>query len=187
MISSLVAPQWRPEVQQLIYKKMLTAISYPGEVQSLAEVVGEGVVGLALLATLVDRATCFADPQNLVAPELRHFIESDEESVSVADYMVVNEELELPDSVKNGTIYRPEDSATIIIITSSFARGTRCWTLTGPGIKESSTVWGNDHLQKWFGWREKFIKYPQGIDLFICDGSSFISIPRTTKVTDGHN
>ena len=83
-INISLPPIWQAESQQQIYRALLTAFSYPGRVQSLAGMLGDGAEeGLAdgawdalaaTLATMVDGQVPYVICPGLVNDEFERFM-----------------------------------------------------------------------------------------------------------------
>lgn len=175
-----VEPLWRPETQQAVFKKVLMAMSYAGCIQDLPEEIAEGRGGTAVLAALVDEACTYADPHGVLATSDAGFLGAPRAEAIEADYLIADVS-GIPDfEVKTGTIYRPEASATVILIDAQPSLPDRTWNLRGPGIRDCERLEGGIELERWLEWRRTWIAYPLGIDLILCRGGSVVAVPRTT-------
>jgi phosphonate C-P lyase system protein PhnH len=177
----VVDPLWRAETQQEVFKKLLLAMSYVGRPQVLPEGIDRETAAVAVLAALVDEACTYSDPHDVVTPTQAGFLGSPKVGPAEADY-VIAEGKSIPDlKVRNGTIYRPEASATVLLSIGE-ENGNHKWRLRGPGIEDSELLRGNESLGAWLAWRDDLVAYPLGIDLILCFGKSVVAIPRTTVI-----
>ena len=92
------------------------------------------------------------------------------------------ENLEDPDLFNQGTIESPQHSTTLMIQTRGIDNKGPI-KLTGPGIKKERFIKLKGIKESfWLKRAEIYKNYPLGIDMiFICD-STFVAIPRTSKV-----
>ncbi len=170
---------WGAPRQQTVFRQLMRAFSFPGRIQTLTE--GEALT--QTLATLVDRETTLADPQNwldaltlkrlqarMTAPELAQFIVADGSVPPVFEPCL-------------GTLESPEQGATILLRVSAFGKGS-AWQLSGPGIAatQALAIAGLDPtwLERRQVWNEGF---PLGVDLILIDVHSVVALPRTILAT----
>jgi alpha-D-ribose 1-methylphosphonate 5-triphosphate synthase subunit PhnH len=173
---------WRPDVQQGLFRLLLQAFAYPGDPQSTTELIGGDSPAVAALATLSDEEVTFADPHGLLTQADHGFLLGREAEVGNADFVLADSRRTPNLQVKNGTIYRPEESATVILLCASLGKGDHSWRLSGPGIETTATINGESDLDAWLDWRQALLAYPQGVDLILAGNERLIGIPRTTKV-----
>jgi len=173
---------WQPDTQQSVFRGLLTATSYPGRVIDLpAEVAGRTAV--AILAALADCRTGVADPDGLLGPRDAAMIEAPQVPVTRADFVLLRGD-KPPDnglSVMIGTIYRPHDSATLVLSVDRLGRGGQTLQLTGCGVKTTTRLLLQGLATRWLAWRrERVATFPIGIDLVLCDKRRVSAVPRTT-------
>lgn len=173
---------WRPEIQQRFFRLLLQAFAYPGDIQSTTELVGNDSTAIAALATLSDEEVTFADPHALLNDEDRGFLLGRETEVEKADFVLADSRLTPNFRVKNGTIYRPEESATLILLCPNLGGGMSNWMLSGPGIERVTVLKADSHLGAWLDWRSGLVTYPQGVDMILAGNQGVVGIPRTTNV-----
>lgn len=90
--------------------------------------------------------------------------------------------LELPDTFNCGDIESPHESTTLIIQTRGINKKKNL-CLTGPGIKNQTFLELKGIKQSFFNKRAEIFKdYPLGIDMIFVCATSFVAIPRTTKL-----
>lgn len=183
MNSALIPAQWLPEVQRDLFRKLLQAMAYPGETASFAGLIPSGLGAIAALATLVDDEVSFCDPHHKLSDADRRFILAKTDDPNRADYILVDAARAPDFRPKIGTIYRPEEAATLIIDCPSELDGAPLWSVRGPGIETPTVLCLPEALKSWFAWRNEMIRFPQGIDLIICGGTDLVCLPRTTEIT----
>ena len=186
MSALAVSAHWKPDIQRDLFRRLLQAISYPGDIQAVDDLVGHDVTAIAVLAALVDDEVSFADPHGILDEGSKGFLSAQTKEVAIADYILADASHEATFRVKNGTIYRPEESATLILMCLEPEDDATTFALSGPGIESSAELKGDESLAKWLAWRESHLQYPQGIDIFICRPTSVIGLPRTTKISRGN-
>lgn len=97
----------------------------------------------------------------------------------------------------NGTLADPQLGATLVVECATLlgtdgagnrtgsASGTaasRCWTLTGPGIKDTASI-TCDRTDVIEARIERADEFPCGIDLILVDGAGHVAaLPRTTRI-----
>jgi alpha-D-ribose 1-methylphosphonate 5-triphosphate synthase subunit PhnH len=178
-----VPAAFRPEVQNALFRRLLQAMAYPGEVQPASDLLEGGDPAVAVLAALIDDEVTYSDPHGLLNQEDLGFLTSTPETPAAADYILANAAKAPAFEAKNGTIYRPEESATVILRLQSLSQG-KAWSLQGPGIETANTLRADPALQSWLDSRERLGNYPQGIDLILCDATDVVALPRTTQIRE---
>ncbi|MEQ1668557.1 MAG: phosphonate C-P lyase system protein PhnH [Sulfuriferula sp.] len=174
---------WQAHTQQRLFRRLVDAFAYPGRVLDAAD--SGASAQLAVLATLLDAEVSLADPHGLVAskdsarlmalsalPEQARFIVAD--AASAPDF-----------TPALGCLESPEFGATLILQVQCLGVGTS-YLLTGPGIA-SATVLAVDGLHPdWVAQRVSWVAaYPLGVDIILCDATSFVALPRTTHIVQG--
>ncbi len=186
---------------QFIYRQLLDAMSRPGHISSIqaASVRAADISPLqAMIAcyafTLLDGEVSLSvemeDRSNLEA-YIRMLTFSRVQTSAEADYIFadgqrnVDEIVDLFAKVNKGTLIRPEGGATIFISVDALdaAEGAgSCWTLTGPGIKDSCTLCVQGLSKAWVEERAKVnAEYPMGVDIVLfTENGNMTALPRTT-------
>ena len=178
-----VPPLWRPEVQQAIFRQLLQATAYPGEPQPIRDLIQSDRVAVAILATLCDDEVTFADPHRLLTAEERRFLGGREVDAEEANFILADVDKPPLFMPRRGTIYRPEEAATVILACPNLLTGILHASLSGPGIESETSLRIGSGLLVWLTLRTSLTKYPQGIDLILADATQIISIPRSTTVS----
>lgn len=175
---------------QAVFRELVQATSYVGEIGSLA--VNKKEEGLYLLAaTLLDQEVRFATA-GLAPKELDRISSLRGQAVSIeeADYLFL--QLPLTDAcyqqlakVKLGDLIDPQKSATLCIACETLF-GNQEVTMTGPGILGEKQVLLAEELLPFLGLRKLLnSEYPLGIDLFFCDqAGNLLALPRTTQTKE---
>lgn len=188
-----------------IYRVLLSAMARPGTVASIgSEVVKMGRtvpgenVALALAITLLDHeASHYIDPnkQAHLADEIAQLTFSPRAEAGEADYVFVDsseqstEVVSLIRQVKRGSLWQPEESATLLIMVEEAASTSEAESnllLSGPGIPDQILCSVKGMPPGWTEERHRRIEeYPLGIDLvFYTDQGNILALPRTTKVKE---
>ncbi len=173
---------WRPEVQQAVFKKVLLAMSYVGTSQELPGEIAAEQTAVAVLAALVDEACSYSNPHQVLTASEVSFLSSNQEDADRADYVIADLAADPSFEPKVGSIYRPDESATVILRDWSDESEEYRWILQGPGIPDFESLVGGKSLAAWIEWRERLIAYPLGVDMILCRPPSIIGIPRTTVI-----
>ena len=178
-----VPPLWRPEVQQAIFRQLLQATAYPGEPQPVHELIHSNRVAVSVLATLCDDEVTFADPHRLLTAEERRFLGGKEADAEEANFILADVDKPPLFMPRRGTIYRPEEAATVILLCPNLLTGSLHASLSGPGIEHERGLRIGSGLLVWLTVRTSLTKYPLGIDLILADATQIIAIPRSTTVS----
>jgi alpha-D-ribose 1-methylphosphonate 5-triphosphate synthase subunit PhnH len=84
-----------------------------------------------------------------------------------------------------GTDEEPETSATVILQVATLGTGAR-FRLSGPGLREPAELAVNglpeDFASRWAANRARF---PRGVDVILCAGSTLTALPRSVVLADG--
>lgn len=174
---------------QRVYRKLLKAMSYPGEQVSIAEerekLFGNYPALLAAAMTLLDNEVTFAAMgNNELSHDIRLVTLSQETDPDKADYLFVTKAEQLSDAfefAKCGTLTDPHTSATIIIRDDEAPCGTIY--LSGPGINGVREYACSALICEAIAARDKQVyEYPQGVDMiFISDSGRLTAVPRLVK------
>jgi len=180
-----VEPVWRPESQQRGYRVLLDAMSYPGRVLDLRDAFGESRAELGILACLIDDIVTFSDPDGRLDARERGMLNAPCIAPDLADYILhAAERPPLPDyTPKLGSLYRPDDSATLILSGVEVGQGPLTLLLEGPGIEHQAELRLTGFDPAWFARRDAWVSnFPEGVDLFLCDRFRVAALPRTSRV-----
>lgn len=178
---------WQDEVQQQIFRQLLSCMSNPGTIADLSLSLGESTALMGVLATLLDNTVTLHDIHTLVPEGKRRFLNSPTASLSEARFIVADGAI-APDTNFNpnlGTLASPELGATIVLQGRQLGSGKLTLSLTGPGIPSAkeSKVTLNGFDDAWFSRRQEWVSaFPLGIDLILVDATQVMIIPRTTQI-----
>jgi alpha-D-ribose 1-methylphosphonate 5-triphosphate synthase subunit PhnH len=175
---------WLPPMQQLLFRDLLRAFSYPGRVT--ANRAAGPLAWLALVAALVDGEVGLADPHDLIGADLWPLLEASRGIPEQAGFIVADGSRPLDFQPRLGTLEAPETGATLVLRVTALGEAAAAegrLSLSGPGIpSQSGLAVAGLHpgwLQARAGWVAGF---PLGVDLLLCDVCRFVALPRTTQV-----
>jgi alpha-D-ribose 1-methylphosphonate 5-triphosphate synthase subunit PhnH len=177
-----VAAIWTPNTQQQNYRALLEAMSHPGKVKAILQVTKEQA-WMAILVTLLDAEVSLADPDGLLDEGIWPMLQAKNTKPYEADYILCSGGKPPCFQPKLGSLPSPEQSATIIIKVDSLSEGEMSLVLSGPGVQGNTrcAIAGLD--SDWLTQRESWVSaFPLGVDLLLVDETSFVALPRTTKV-----
>jgi alpha-D-ribose 1-methylphosphonate 5-triphosphate synthase subunit PhnH len=172
---------------QAVFRIAMQAFSRPGQLQRLEVALdsfgqwGPGTV--AMLLTLCDFETnVLLEPNN---GEFASFLKLHTGAQIVkdrraADFVAVTQPAEYGfEDLRIGTDETPHLSATLLLQVKSFHDGTPV-KLSGPGIKESITLFVDGLSSRFFECRNSF-RFPTGVDVFLIANQQLVGLPRTTR------
>lgn len=178
---------WQAEIQQQIYRSLLTAFSYPGRVQDVPIDGSEWDAVAASLATMVDGQVGFYVEPGLQGDQFIRFMAGQQVAFTEADWIACDGRHEAPTALpKLGTLEEPELNATMLVLVEGFAgdAGTSL-TLEGPGIKDQHKLSIQGLHPSWLNARAQWCqKFPQGVDIIFCAASQLCALPRTTQIVE---
>lgn len=180
-----VEPVWRPENQQKMYRRLLDAMSYPGRVFDLRDMLGESDAELGILACLVDDEVTYADPDGRLDAAARRMLNAPMAPPEEAGYVLHAAALPPPPNYTPclGDLYRPDASATLILSGAEVGNGPLTLHLEGPGVERDERLALAGFDVHWFAARERWVaNFPQGVDIFLCDRTRVAALPRTCYV-----
>ena len=138
-----VDPIWQPLNQQAIYRALLTAMSFPGRVLDIGELLEGTRAELGALASLVDEMVTVADPDSRLTDAERRLLSAAAVApADDADYVLFDGAIAPPENYKPrlGSIYRPEEASLVFLPVSAVGEGETFVTLTGPGVQTEKTL-----------------------------------------------
>lgn len=178
-----VDAMWTPEVQQNIFRKLLTAFARPARVLDLSYLLTGATALEAILATLVDSAVNLSDPDGLVDTQTWHLLQTVSCRPEKAAYIVADGGNPPCFTPYTGTLESPESGATVILAVTRVGRGSYENTFTGPGIDREEPLAVEGLHSQWLenrnAWNQAF---PLGVDMLLADRHCIAALPRTTKV-----
>jgi alpha-D-ribose 1-methylphosphonate 5-triphosphate synthase subunit PhnH len=176
---SLDLAAWSSPQQQIVFRQLLRAFSFPGRIQTLVDT----TVFTHTLAVLVDRETTLADPQHLLDALTLKRLQARRTTPELAQFIVADGSLPPTFEPRLGTLESPEYGATILLKVAVLGHGNR-WQLTGPGIATTGELATTGLHPDWLLQRQIWnAGFPLGVDLILLDANSLVALPRTTSVT----
>jgi alpha-D-ribose 1-methylphosphonate 5-triphosphate synthase subunit PhnH len=181
-------PIWRPDHQQRAFRMLLDAMSYPGRVFDLHELLGDSRAELAVLACLVDDVVAYSDPDARLNARERGMLNAHCIAPELADYVL--HDASCPPAIgytpRLGDLYRPDSAATLILSGAEVGAGPLTLLLEGPGIERQAELPLAGFHTDWFSARADWVSnFPQGVDIFLCDRTRISALPRTCEVVIG--
>ena len=181
---------------QRAFRKIVTALSFPGRLVNLAPE-AQGIdlefglpSGLVLIAwMLLDTETSFYCAEAEASQSLALLSFSRTKPIGEARFLFCDgrspDFLELLNQAGNGNLIDPHESATIIA-QCDFVAADPSFVLSGPGI-EDSTICQIGLCPGWLEIRnQRNQEFPLGIDLILVDGANrAMALPRSTKIIPG--
>jgi len=83
-----------------------------------------------------------------------------------------------------GTDEEPEASATVILQVAALGTGAR-FRLSGPGLREPAVLAVEGLPADFaFRWAANQARFPRGVDVILCAGTTLAALPRSVKVED---
>ncbi|MGL4346365.1 MAG: phosphonate C-P lyase system protein PhnH [Cellulosilyticaceae bacterium] len=185
---------------QQTYRKVLQAMSRPGEItdlsseaQQFAKEEGCYQGTLLLMRMLLDAEVSFhrVTKGQWTAAQIESLTYAKAVALEEADFVFVQEDatcaqrIETIAAMKVGDLINPHQSATVIMEVACLSDAAQI-ILEGPGIKSSNPLSVGGAI----GWLEeralKNKEYPMGIDMIFVDPYGKVAcLPRTTKVARG--
>ncbi len=178
---------WNPAKQQLLFRSLLDAFSYPGRITVCTTAITSS--WFAVLSTLVDGQTTLADPHKLLEESQWPKLEAHRASPELAAFVVVDGS-RAPEFLPSlGTLEAPEHGATLMLRVTSLndaGIGALRLQLSGPGIRKPMMIGVEGLHPDWISSRNDWVStFPLGVELVLCEANCFVALPRTTRITVG--
>lgn len=173
---------WSELQQQKVFRLLLDAVSYPGDIVTISKV----ETLLILLSCLVDKHSSFADLSGSVTQPFVRLMGVEEVSVNQADFVAIDARMPPPKDFnpKLGTLVDPHFGATLLLVCDGVAEGDIQLELSGPGIEKSKCLALSGVHRDWFDSRAEWVKdFPMGVDCFILGDGKVVAVNRTTEIT----
>ncbi len=175
---------WTPVMQQQVFRNLLSSFSYPGRIADCASM--ETPAWLAILISLLDSKTSLADPHQLLTADMWARLETRRAATESAAFILADGCLAPDIQPSIGTLEMPETGATLLMrVTALHANlaGNVRMLITGPGIKQQTSISVNGLHANWIGARDAWVsEFPLGVDMVLCDKQRFMALPRTTHI-----
>lgn len=178
---------WRDDTQQQLWRRILNATGFPGRSQSCAELLDDAPAWLGALATLCDSSQTLCDWDDLLDADARRLLGAHMVEIGQASFILAQGARPPQETFEPalGTVYRPDRGATLVLVAEQLGSGALTLELSGPGVPPTApqqlALTGVDPawLQRRDAWCRSF---PVGIDLLICDHTTIVALPRTTRI-----
>ena len=183
---------------QAVFRRALEALSRPGrclalqtvETGALTPPSGVSLAMGALMLTLLDRETSLWLAPAFDQPMLRAWL-AFHTGVQMADdpaqaRFVAARAAELDEALWSrlgrGSDEMPQHGATLLLEVDALQAGAGL-ELSGPGIPHTQSLQvGGVAAAVWARRREEQARYPLGVDLLLCSGSTLAGLPRSTRI-----
>jgi len=188
-MTMLLDTLWTVEAQARLFRAVLAAHAYPGDVVDCRAWLGGRPAVAGVLAALADGAVTIADLDGSLDPVDADLIGSRPTSSGAAAFVIASGAQPPVEGLQlcRGELLAPERGATLILICQAVGEGPMRLGLSGPGVIETGcrlALAGFDAA--WLELRtEHNRQLPLGIDLVLCDGARIAALPRTTSVQVG--
>ncbi len=190
---------------QSVFRKIMRAASFPGEIVDLEPECGRLAAGLPvsreillIALTLLDAETgfCFASGHSEECETLvSRMTFARRREPGEADFIFISSDcpfgVRVLEAARTGTLADPHRGATVVLelpfITPAVdSGGHEVLTFSGPGIRTSRRMKAGGDLS-WVDTRAvKNAEYPLGIDMILIDGNGRLAFaPRTTRIERG--
>ncbi|MBE0468600.1 MAG: phosphonate C-P lyase system protein PhnH [Methyloprofundus sp.] len=175
---------WQADYQQVLFRQLVNAFSYPGTTQTLAN--KSASASLSVVATLVDGATSLSDPHQLITEADLLRLQVGLSSPDKAAYVLCAGDKAVDFQPLLGSLESPDQSATLIIKVTALQNGDQRLNLKGPGIKEGGEIAPKGLHGSWLSQRQEWnAAFPLGVDIILVTDDQFLAIPRTTQIKEG--
>jgi alpha-D-ribose 1-methylphosphonate 5-triphosphate synthase subunit PhnH len=176
---------WRPENHQALFRLILDATARPGQCADLTPHLGGAHAALGALATFCDNTQELADLTGTLTDADWRFLDVGRGASDQAAFILAQGSDAPTFQPRLGTLDAPEGGATLIVKVDSLTEGAAL-TLTGPGIKTTTTLHVTGLAPDWLAARARWCAdFPMGCDMVLADETRVAILPRTTKITEG--
>jgi alpha-D-ribose 1-methylphosphonate 5-triphosphate synthase subunit PhnH len=186
-----LAPVWTESSQQVIYRRLIAALSRPGTIADFHDLNLGATASIAVLASLCDDSSMVADIGQVLTERDRgllnaQFVSADHAAFVVGDGR--NAPFQNP-TLRVGTESDPEGGATVILYIAAISPDDHAITegdsyrLSGPGIAGTRSLGIKGLDPAWITLRQRLCDYPRGIDLILATEHQCVCLPRTTSIT----
>lgn len=178
-------PTWQAPVQQQVYRELLDAFSYPGQIKNLKAFIADNHALNAVLATLLDGESRVADCIEHLKPAQWSLLQAQKTEVNEAQFIVAAGKQVTQLNPNLGSLASPEYGATLILTVDGFYSQSHALNLklTGPGIATTATLEVEGLSQEWLKQRLQWNQhFPLGIDMILASPDAIVALPRTTHI-----
>lgn len=156
------------------YDALMWALSRPGLPRDLPSAGQSGII-----ETLIDRE-CAVYCEDPAMAEIAARTGAAMAPPEDADHLFLSQPPAQLAGLRQGSDMYPEGGATLVIPVTLGA-GDR-HRLTGPGVNGAVELTLTGIPQSFWAERQRVMRYPMGLEIFLLDGAQVIGIPRTTVV-----
>lgn len=178
-------PIWQAPVQQQVYRELLDAFSYPGQVKKLNALITDHHALNAVLATLLDGESRLADITGQLKPTHWPLLQAQNVEVEEAQFIVADGKQWTGLHPNLGSLASPEHGATLILIVDGFYSQSDAVSLhlKGPGIATTTMLEVKGLSQQWLEQRAQWNQhFPLGVDMILVSPNAIVALPRTTHI-----
>lgn len=178
-------PIWQATIQQHVYRELLDAFSYPGQVKNLNAFIANNHALNAVLATLLDGESRLADCIEHLKPSQWSLLQAQKVEVNQAQFIVASGKQFTQLCPNLGSLTSPEYGATLILTVDGFYSQGHALSLQlkGPGIAATAMLEVEGLSQEWLEQRTKWNQYfPLGVDIILASPDTIVALPRTTHI-----
>ncbi|MDP2780144.1 phosphonate C-P lyase system protein PhnH [Devosia sp.] len=169
---------WQPLTQQAVFRQLLHAFSYPGQIMALD---CEDAM-THVLATLLDAEVSLADVHEQLDALAWQRLQARRQVVEQANFVLLDGSRPALCEPALGTLESPEGGATLILRVAQLGTGTPL-ALSGPGIASCTALSVSGLHSSWLQARQRWnVGFPLGVDLLLVDQQQLVALPRTTAV-----
>jgi alpha-D-ribose 1-methylphosphonate 5-triphosphate synthase subunit PhnH len=169
---------WQPLIQQAVFRQLLHAFSYPGQIMLLD--CDDAMTHV--LATLLDAEVSLADVHGQLDTLTWQRLQARRQVAEQANFVLLDGRRPVACEPFPGTLEAPEGGATLILRVAQLGTG-EALTLSGPGIASRTTVSVSGLHSSWLQARQRWnAGFPLGVDLLLVDQQQLVALPRTTAV-----
>ena len=181
-----LAPVWRAEAHQQMFRRLLDATARPGTLAELAELSGNAPVALAVLAVFCDNTQTLADLTGSLTEADRRFLDAANAAPGTARFILADGAKPPGDlNPACGTLDLPDLGATLVIRVSALGTGNLLH-LSGPGIPGTRDLAVTGLHDGWLAARTRWCAdFPTGCDIVLADETGAVVLPRTTQILKG--
>jgi len=174
---------WDSHIQQAVFRSLMDAMSRPGKVIELKDVLNGDTVHRAVLATLVGGEVSLCDYHDLLQQDDWPLLQASQTHADAADYILCDGSQEAEIQPKLGTLSSPDFAATLIMLVDTIGEGEHQLKLQGPGVNGVVNTRLKGFHNSWYEKRDSWNSaFPLGVDMIIVDTKRVMALPRTTQV-----
>lgn len=181
-----LAPVWRAEMHQILFRRLLDATARPGTLADLAPYLGDATAALGVLAVFCDNTQTLADLTGSITDADRRFLGAAEAPATTARFILADGAAPPGDlDPARGTLDLPDQGATLVLRVADLTAGAGL-RLSGPGIPGTRDLSVAGLHDDWLEARARWCAdFPLGCDLVLVDATRAAVLPRTTRITKG--